>query len=187
MAKLTAEVPPQARGFRVGAPRMTVTDLGASFGLTVKGDRTELHVLKGSVNLRVGSETTDQNLAQGSAVVMEDSHPPRAIDANPAAFAALFDLQPRCAAAEAMRFSQWRAASHHLDADPSLLVHFDLGDTTPLPWRLHNTGSQHSAASDAAIVGCRWTEGRWPDKRALEFLAVSDCARFSACRASSNP
>ena len=177
--RLTAEVPPQARGFRVGTPHITVTDQGASFGLKVKGDQTELQVLKGSVNLRVGSEMTEQNVAEGSAVVVEDSRAPRAIDAKPAAFASLFDLQPRCAAAEAMRLSQWRATSHHLDTDPSLLVHFDLGDTAPLPWRLHNSGSQHSAASDATIVGCRWAEGRWPDKRALEFLGVSDRARLS--------
>jgi hypothetical protein len=38
--KLIAEVPPQARGFRVGTPQMNVTDLGTAFGLDVKERRT---------------------------------------------------------------------------------------------------------------------------------------------------
>ena len=40
--RLTAEVPPQARGFRVDTPQMKVTDLGTSFGLDVATRRTEL-------------------------------------------------------------------------------------------------------------------------------------------------
>jgi hypothetical protein len=52
--RLTAEVPPQARGFRIGTPQMNVTDLGTSFGLDVKEGRTELHVFKGSVEFQSG-------------------------------------------------------------------------------------------------------------------------------------
>src|SRR6185369_13163320 len=67
--KLIAEVPPQARGFRVGTPQMNVTDLGTAFGLDVKERRTELHVFKGSVDLEPASGATKQTLKEGAGMV----------------------------------------------------------------------------------------------------------------------
>ena len=32
--------------------------------------------------------------------------------------------------------------------------------------------------SDGTVVGCQWTEGRWPGKKALEFQQVSDRVRL---------
>ncbi|HWN95697.1 MAG TPA: LamG domain-containing protein, partial [Methylomirabilota bacterium] len=81
--------------------------------------------------------------------------------------------------AEVLRHEQWRAASGRLDEDPSLLVHFDFEQTDLTDWRLPNTSKRKDAAPDATIVGCQWTEGRWPDKRALEFRGVSDRVRLS--------
>ncbi|MES2569116.1 MAG: FecR domain-containing protein, partial [Verrucomicrobiota bacterium] len=48
VGRVTAEVPPQARGFRIATPQINVTDLGTVFGLDVKKGATELHVFKGS-------------------------------------------------------------------------------------------------------------------------------------------
>ncbi len=94
-------------------------------------------------------------------------------------FASLFDLQNKSSEAEVLRHEQWRAASSRLDEDPSLLVHFDFEQADPSDWRLPNTSKLKGAAPDATIVGCQWTEGRWPDKRALEFRNVSDRVRLS--------
>src|SRR5436190_14092073 len=176
--KLTAEVPPQARGFRVSTPQMNVTDLGTAFGLDVKDRRTELHVFKGSVELQP-TAGTKQNLKEGAGVVTESSRLPKLITADPAAFASLFDLQFKSSAAEVLRHEQWRAASSRLDEDPSLLVHFDFEQTDLADWRLPNTSKRKNTASDAAIIGRQWVEGRWPDKHALEFRGVSDRVRLS--------
>jgi hypothetical protein len=177
--RLTAEVPPQARGFRLGTPRMTVTDLGASFGLNVMDRLTELHVFKGSVEVQAGADSSSRNLREGSAVVREGSSTPRFIAASPAAFASLFELQARSVAAEALRYSHWRAASGHLSCDPALLVHFDLENAGPARWQLPNAGHQRAAWSDGTIVGCQWAGGRWPEKRALEFQSVNDRVRLT--------
>src|SRR6185503_16980486 len=73
--RLTAEVPPQARGFRVSTPQMNVTDLGTSFGLDVKERRTDLHVFKGSVEFQPAAGAATQNLKEGAGAVTENSRP----------------------------------------------------------------------------------------------------------------
>ena len=176
--RLTAEVPPQAHGFRVRTPQMNVTDLGTSFGLDVKDRRTELHVFKGSVEFQPAAGIK-QNLKEGAGAVTEKSRPLRLIAADPAAFVSLYDLQSKSSAAEVLRHEQWRAASSRLDEDPSLLVHFDFEQTDTSDWRLPNASSRKSGTPDATIIGCRWTEGRWPDKPALEFRNVNDRVRLS--------
>jgi hypothetical protein len=177
--RLTAEVPPQARGFRIKTPHMDVTDLGTAFGLDVKDGATELHVFKGSVEFRPSTGSARQTLREGSGAVAEGSRPPRSIPADAAAFASLFQAGAKSVAAEASRYDQWRAASLRLNQDPSLLVHFDFEHTAPSDWRLHNATSEWSAVPDGTIVGCQWVEGRWPAKPALEFRSVSDRVRLN--------
>ncbi|MBI2947844.1 MAG: hypothetical protein HYY23_09355 [Verrucomicrobia bacterium] len=177
--RLMAEVPAEARGFRMRTPQMNVTDLGTALGLEVKARRTELHVFKGSVEFQPTGSTTKQNVKEGAGTVIESSRGPQLIAANPAAFASLFDLQAKSLVAEALRYDQWRAASHQLNQDPSLLVHFDFDQAEPAGWRLHNASSRSDIAPHGTIVGCRWIEGRWPDKQALEFRGVSDRVRLS--------
>ena len=179
LGRLTAEVPPQARGFRIATPQMNVTDLGTVFGLDVKAGATELHVFKGSVEFLPASGTPKQSLLEGSGAVAEGSRPPRLITANASGFASLFDLQGKSVAAESSRYDQWRASSQRLNQDPSLLVHFDFEHAAPSDWRLHNASRESAAVPDGTIVGCQWVEGRWPTKPALEFRGVSDRVRLS--------
>ncbi len=178
--RLIAEVPPQAKGFRIGTPEMNVTDLGTVFGVDVRPRRTELHVFKGGVEFQAitGPSKHQQTLREGKGAVAEAANPPQLIPANSGGFASLFDLQTKSSAAEVLRHEQWRASSSRLNEDPSLLVHFDFEPTDPSAYRLPNASQGPGAAPDATIVGCQWTEGRWPDKRALEFRGVSDRVRL---------
>lgn len=172
--RLIAEIPPQTKGFRLNTPHLRATDRGASFGLEARGSRTELHVFKGSVEFQPDASSSQQTLKEGEGVVAESSSPLRRISSNHSGFATLFDLQTKSSAAEMLRHEQWRATSGRLDEDPSVLVHFDFEPGNSPEWRLPNTSRQKNAAPDASIVGCQWTEGRWPDKRALAFRGVSD-------------
>ena len=158
---------------------MDVTDLGTAFGLDVKDRRTKLHVFKGSVEFQASDGTTMQHLKQGTGAIAEGSKPPQPIFANVSAFASLFDLQNRSSAAEILRDEQWRSASSRLNEDPSLLVHFDFEQADQRNWRLPNVTNEKVTVADATIVGCQWTEGRWPGKDALEFQSVSDRVRLS--------
>ncbi len=178
--KLTAEVPPQAQGFRVVTPQMNVTDLGTVFGLDVSEGMTELHVFKGSVEFAPASGgSTKQQVTEGAGAVAQGARPPRLISADVAAFASLFDQQDRSVAAKSSGYQQWRAASSRLNQDPSLLVHFDFDHEASSDWRLPNASGAREAVTDGTIVGCLWGEGRWPAKPALEFLGVSDRVRLT--------
>jgi len=177
--RLTAEVPAQAHGFRVETPQMNVTDLGTAFGLDVKARRTELHVFKGSVEFEPIAGTGKQSLKENAGAVVESSGPPKLIAAAPSAFASLFDLQAKSSVAQSLRYDHWRTVSRQCNQDASLLVHFDFEQGDPSDWRLPNASGRKSAVADATVVGCQWTEGRWPDKHALEFRNVNDRVRLS--------
>lgn len=177
--RLTAEVPPEARGFRVASPRLDVRDLGTAFGLHVAGPRTELHVFAGEVEFSGGHGATNRSLREGKGAVAEGGGTPRLIAADPAGFASLFDLQAKSVAADARRYDQWRQANDRLRRDSSLWVHFDFEHGAPSDWRLPNAGALRSTLPDATIVGCQWQEGRWATKPALEFRGVSDRVRLN--------
>lgn len=176
--RLIAEVPPAARGFRLRTSRLNVTDLGTVFGVEVGPRETELHVFKGRVEFQSPATAASQNLLEGQGAIADGTTPPRLIPAGRSRFASLFDLQSKSSEAAVLRHEQWRAAGTRLDEDPTLLVHFEFEPMDPLDWRLSNSSKLRNATPDGTIVGCQWTEGRWPDKRALEFRNVNDRVRF---------
>lgn len=177
--RLIAEVPPPAKGFRIRTPKLNVTDLGTVFGLDVTPLETEVHVFKGSVEVQSTTTiTTTQRMLEGHASRTDGVTPMRSLTANRARFASLFDLHYKSSEGEVLRHEQWRAASSRLDDDPTLLVHLDCESTDPSDWRLANASRRKDVMQEATIVGCQWTEGRWPDKRALEFRGVSDRVRL---------
>lgn len=176
--RLIAEVPPLAKGFRVRTERMMVTDLGTVFGIDTGARETQLHVFDGHVEFQSSRSGVKQSLLAGRAAIAEDASSSRLIPASRSRFASLFDLQNRSSEAEVLRHEQWQAASGRLDEDPSLLVHFDFESSDPSDWRLPNASRRQDVMQHAAIVGCQWTEGRWPDKRSLEFRGMSDRVRL---------
>lgn len=175
---LTAEVPPQARGFRVRSPRLDVTDLGTAFGLKVGTNRSELHVFEGHVEYRQAAAAVARDLAGGNGARVEGEAAPTWIAADRAGFAELFDLQAKSVAADARRYDQWRESVRKLRRDPSLWVHLDFEHGGEPAWRLPNSGSRGKAIPDATIVGCEWREGRWATKPALEFRGIGDRVRL---------
>lgn len=176
---LTAEVPPQARGFRVTAPGCAVTDLGTAFGLKVAENRTEVHVFEGHVELRSATGNVPLTLTAGGGARVPATGAPQSMAANRGAFSDLFDLQAKSVAAEARLYDRWRSSLRDLRRDPSLWVHLDFEHTGEPAWRLPNLGSLgRGAVPDATLVGCEWREGRWTTKPALEFRGVSDRVRI---------
>lgn len=185
MGRLKVDVPAQARGFRIGTPHMTVTDLGTTFGMDVTEKQTELHVFKGAVKLQSGPNAIEHDLKESAGAVVDSSSALRRIAANSGMFAALFNLQEKSLAADALRYDQWRSASERLNGDPSLVVRFDFEHPKAFPWQLRNVCKRNVTmaaaidATEATVVGGQWVEGRWPQKKALEFQSVSDRVRLN--------
>lgn len=171
--RIVAEVPDQARGFQIQTPHSILSDLRGSLGVEVKTEETEVHAFGGTVNLM------GHVLDEGLAARIDRSGSLRLIEAQQESFNLPFDLQAKSAAADARRHDQWRTACKRLESDPSLVVHFDFENVGPSGWQLRNLGKSPADSSEATIVGCQRTEGRWPEKGALEFQSVSDRVRLT--------
>jgi hypothetical protein len=176
--QVTGFVPPEARGFRIQTPSLTLIDLGTAFGLKVPpAGPAEAHVFEGEIEL-VAEIAGSKRLVDGEAVRLLDS----GFDPIPLrtdAFLTAERLAARESRSTRRRMDQWHSASAHLSRDPAALVHYtceqqERWDTTlrnfaMLPGADHHTGM---------IIGASWTEGRWPGKGAVAFREPGDRIRF---------
>lgn len=176
LGRLTAEVPPQAQGFRVGTPQQDVVDRGTSFGVEVRAAGSEVHVFKGKVELHE-KDAKREDLGEGEATAVEGGQR-RRVAANAAVFVSAAELDQRVADAERRWRNGWRATGEKLNGDPSLIARFDF-ETAAGERSLPNVARSERGVRDGTVVGCGWVEGRWPGKRALEFRGVGDRVRLN--------
>ena len=74
--------------------------------------------------------------------------------------------------------SCWQQSSARWNADPGLRLRLDFQDEKNSR-SLRNVAAQGNEIVAGSIVGCNWTDGRWPGKRALQFRSVSDRVRLN--------
>jgi len=175
--KLRAFVPPQAQGFTVRAGTLTLVDRGTEFGLRLdrSGD-AEVHVFQGRVE--VHSQGARSDLAVGRALHIDPAGKLRPIEAaDPEAFVTLSDLTLRSAVEAKSRYARWSGASDRLRQDPRVAVYYSFEDAPDWSRELRSQRAERSPL-DGAIIGCRWAEGRWQGKKALEFKCPGDRVRF---------
>ncbi|EDY19634.1 LamG domain protein jellyroll fold domain protein [Chthoniobacter flavus Ellin428] len=173
--KFSAHVPPPARGFRLSTPKGDIVDLGTDFGLDLNDKSPELHVFKGEVELHQ-PKVEMRKLTTGTGAGLENPGANRMLVANAAAFVFSHDLDARVIASRREAFDQWQQLNEQRNADPDLRVHLDFQDPDGAR-SLHNAALHGEDIATGTIVGCNWTEGRWPGKRALQFHSVSDRVR----------
>jgi hypothetical protein len=178
--RFSALVPEPARGFVVGSPNIALVDLGTAFGMEVLRDgQGEVFVHKGLVRLtRTGLQTARRDIQEGQGVRIDATGQLRPVTAPAAAYATASELARQQQSETRLRLAAWRETDHALDRDPALLVRFDFEEHGPDERILRNR-AQNSVASEAGtLIGCQWSDGRWPDKGALEFKGVGDRVRL---------
>jgi hypothetical protein len=175
--KLRAFVPPPAEGFAIRAGSVKLVDRGTEFGLRQEreGD-SEIHVFQGKVELHRGT-TAPQNVAGGEALRIDPAGGARPIPADTRAFISPSDVAARSTLEARGRYARWRETSRRLKEDPRVALYYSFEDEEPWAPELRSHRAQRSGL-DGAIVGCRWAEGRWPQKKALEFKGPGDRVRF---------
>lgn len=177
--RLSVEVPSQAVGFRVASPVATVVDLGTEFGMNVHLDgATDVHVFRGRVEVRRAGETRALGEGENVRVAAQGSFADFA-EAIPD-FPTGAQLETRAADGFRARYERWRSAAREVAALPGLVLYFDFQSGAPWARALPNASEDAARGPAGSIVGCRWSEGRWPGKGALEFRAVTDRVRVSA-------
>jgi ferric-dicitrate binding protein FerR (iron transport regulator) len=181
--KLRVYVPTQAKGFMVDAPRHRTVDLGTEFAIEVDADeRTEIHVLKGIVEVFAlnGEKTASapRRLVAGDALRSLPGEGLESIAANARQFVGAEELLALAKQDSADRYRQWRQQSDVLRSDPRILAYFGFENHRPWQRLLEPSGPFADRLPVGAIVGCRWAEGRWPEKQALEFKSTEDRVRI---------
>lgn len=178
MGQASGFVPPEARGFTVITPSLTLVDLGTAFGLKVPPvGSAEAHVFEGEVSVNVDVGGT-RNLFRGEAVRIVNGDFTD-IPSRPEDFLSAEGLVARESAGAKRHLAKWQGLAERLSRDPSTLVHFtcegqDRYDTTLKNYAV----SRHADAHTAMIIGATRAEGRWPGKGAISFRQPGDRVRF---------
>jgi len=175
--KLRTHVPPHATGFSVLTPKFELVDLGTDFAVDVASDgRSDVHVFEGEVELYLadGSRKPSHKevLLGGDAMAWSIEGKKTARAAAPEAFTSFETIRDRELSASEKRFESWRKRNGELRDDPRVLTQYDFQSNDLI---LVDGGE---AKAHGIIVGCEWTSGRWPGKRALEFKRPGDRVRI---------
>lgn len=179
--RLRVDVPPPAVGFQVHTPLVNVIDRGTSFAMNVRGEEVaEVHVIKGQVDLATSESPSElHSLRAGQSVSVDEPGRVRHI-ARPeiAMFPSAASAAARTRQVSARSLIAWERQAMGLKRDRDCLVYYDFQKVVEDDTLLRNGVSDASSPSDGTIIGCNWTEGRWPGKQALDFKNVSDRVRF---------
>ncbi|WP_298859230.1 LamG-like jellyroll fold domain-containing protein [uncultured Gimesia sp.] len=181
--KVRASVPEQAQGFTIETSRLNVVDLGTEFTLSLEpSGKGHVQVLDGMVELHSSDQKTTpdkiHNLKTGEGAQFDQRGTiNRSQDLalpliNPEELSHLAEQQ------QLLQFKQWKQQNQKIKTDPALIAYYDFEDSANWSRTLNNKSQQHTSSTDGAIVGCQWTSGRWPQKRALEFKRTSDRVRL---------
>ena len=189
--KLRADVPPAAKGFTVAVKDLDVVDYGTEFGLShnENGD-TEVHVINGEVRVRGvgnGAAVVEKKLITGQGLLIRTTGMLDLFMADAGAFISRAKIAYLQHLAAQKQYDRWLNYSDRLAHDPDLILYYTFEDQKPWDQTLINRAeNQSKKGTDGAIVGCRWVEGRWPGKGALDFKQSGDRVRINVpdeCRA----
>ncbi len=160
--RLSADVPPAAKGFTVVTPSGDAVDLGTQFGVDVpeKG-AAEIHVFKGEVIAKATGAGKGKSLRGGDAVTMSQGASD-ARELRSTAFIQLDELPGLAAGLAAGQRGRSETALANLRRDPALIALLDFESGEKLPGAF------------------RTVQGRWPGSRAPEFVDVGDHLKLNA-------
>jgi hypothetical protein len=176
--KVTAHVPKAAHGFKIASPSVAVIDLGTEFGLrAVTNAPPEVHVFSGLVEM-ARPEKPPQQMKEGEAARIKGTRV-RNFSSERNAFLFENEIAERAAEEQSARYHVWKSAAARLSADPATIVHYTFEDQTVDDRRLFNRSAGFATRTGGEITDCRWTAGRWPEKRALSFTGKNDRVRFT--------
>lgn len=149
--RLSAFVPPQAVGFEIASPLATVVDLGTNFSMQVGDGKSEIHVLRGKVEVQPPRKEKFQ-VPEGLASILDLKKEPETIRADPDTFLNDGQLQKRKWAYLKERRSVREEQRARLEADPGLVYRLE----------------------PAAVSSLRKCDGSCDDKTAVEFRRSRD-------------
>ena len=160
--KAWAVVDKSGQGFVIETPEMEIEDLGTEFGVMVEGDRSELHVFAGEVNVR-RNETPVELVRETRGLVWEK-------EAREEVLADYTSFKTSVS----IGYQRWLSHSQSLRNDSSCLFYFDFESDDLATLK----NQSRSSLPDAENVVGIWATGRWPEKGSLLFERKGDRIEF---------
>jgi hypothetical protein len=179
--KLRARVPTPAKGFAIETVTNRAIDLGTEFAVAVDdAASTEVHVLDGEVKLlsKNAPSRAELLLLLGDAYRVDSNGNGKAMAADGTRFISAEQLIRLSEEDSEARYAVWRDFSRVVAARENVLVYYSFEGYSPWERVLRQDGPRRESSPGGAIVGCRWTEGRWPNKGGLEFKGTEDRVRL---------
>ena len=180
--KLRATVPEVARGFTVNLPKGKLIDLGTEFGLSVhNGGSAEIYVYRGNV-LYAGEnesgEEVEREVSGGQALFVDPNGFANWVEMPSEAFIGTADIAFRSKEESQNRHASWVQLSEEISQNANTSLYYSFDHHSPWARALQNQSSQNQDSLNGAIIGCTWSEGRWPGKGALAFKRKNDRVRL---------
>ena len=182
LGKLRATVPKVARGFTVHLPKGKLVDLGTEFGLNVyEGGSTEIFVYRGKILYHGENESKEEVIREvsgGEALFVDPYGYANWVEMPSEAFIGTADLAFRSKEDSQSRHASWVQLSDEISQGANAALYYSFDNHSSWDRVLKNRTTPGAAALDGAIIGCKWTEGRWPGKAALAFKRKNDRVRL---------
>ena len=182
LGKLRATVPKVARGFTVHLPKGKLVDLGTEFGLNVyEGGSTEIFVYRGKIRYHGENESKEEVIREvsgGEALFVDPYGYANWVEMPSEAFIGTADLAFRSKEDSQSRYASWVQLSDEISQGANAALYYSFDNHSSWDRVLKNRTTPGAAALDGAIIGCKWTEGRWPGKAALAFKRKNDRVRL---------
>ena len=181
--KMRAHVPKVAVGFSVDLPMGKIVDLGTDFGIHVHEEGSaEVYVYKGKVRYDgtdVEGNEISKELSGGEAIYLDVSGVASSLDMPSGNYLGSSDLASRSLEQAQRRQSAWIELSRRLSSSPGTLLYYGFENHNSWSRTLTDETKRRSGHGNGAVIGCKWTEGRWPGKGALQFSQNNDRVCFN--------
>ena len=178
LGKIRAHVPKVAAGFSVDLPMGKVIDLGTDFGVQVYPEGSaEVFVYQGKVRYRgldfEGNEVSKE-LTGGEAIYLDSYGELTPLDMPSGSFFGSADLASRSLENAHKRRAAWLKMNQKIASEPGTLLYYGFEGHDSWSRILKDETARDNGDGDGAVIGCKWSEGRWPGKGALEFSKDND-------------
>lgn len=173
-------IPGPAHDFKLHSNDIVATSTQGEFGVSVNTSAESEHefmVFEGSANLLKGN-LLYKHLKTGDRLEVAHHHLAKMSGEENKKFVSVEDFEQNQFQRASLRFGEWKNWITQVKQDHRLLAFFPFGKTKIGERELCNSIQNNQPPCNGGIVGAKWTQGRWPNKDALEFRRPGDRVRL---------
>ena len=180
--KMRANVPEPAHGFRIRTADGEVVDLGTEFAVNIRSNKSEVHVIDGSVEWHPAGKNNKQLMVKGEALSASGGAEKKMV-AKAGDFVGMRELNERLNNGRTSRRDEWLAYTRKLSRDPRLVAYYPMSQPGHWHRQLYNEALVPAAATDGAIVAAKRSVDRFGHSDgALDFSATGSRVKVNVAQ-----